>query len=229
MTPESSQIAVFDTFRVDLTREPISGTIGPDMGTPLFQDRLSSVLFGKTRQAVLGLLLSRPDESFYLREIVRLTDAGQGAVQRELGLLVDAGIVERSQRGKQVFFQANPRCPIFPELQGIMVKTAGIVNVLRNALNPLKPKIACAFVYGSMARGTQRAGSDIDLCVIGDVGFGEVVDCLAPAQEKLAREVNPTVYSREEFSAKLSDGHHFVTSLAKEDKFFVFGDENDFA
>lgn len=212
-----------------MTREPILGTIDPDMGTPSFQDRLSTTLFGKTRQAVLGLLLSRPDESFYLREIIRLTSAGQGTVQRELGRLVGAGIVERSQRGKQVFFQANLRCPIMPELQGIVLKTAGVADVLRHALTSLEPKMACAFVYGSMARGTQRAGSDIDLCVIGDVGFGEVVDCLAPAQEKLAREVNPTVYSREEFSAKLSDGHHFVTGLAKEEKFFVIGDDSDFA
>ena len=205
------------------------GTIEPKMGTNWSQDILASALFGKTQQAVLALLLGRPDESFYLREVVRLTRAGQGAAQRELGRLVDAGIVRRSRRGRQVFFQANPDSPVFAELQGIVLKTVGVVDVIRQALVRLAQQIDFAFVYGSVARGAHREGSDLDLCVIGEVAFGEIVTALAGAQEQLAREINPTVYPVNEFSAKLAQGHHFVTALAREAKLFVIGDEGDFA
>lgn len=186
---------------------------------------VSSALFGKARRAVLGLLLGHPDETFYLRQIVRLLHVGQGAVQRELGRLVEAGIVWRSRRGNQVCFQANPRCPIFGELRGIVLKTVGLGDVLRSALAPLAGRIQFAFVYGSIARGEPTAASDIDLCIVGDVSFGEIVAALAPAQEALGWEVNPTVYPPAEYAAKLAERHPFVSNIVRGPRIILIGDE----
>src|SRR5262245_34860683 len=123
----------------------------------------ADVLFGRTRQAVLALLLLRPDERFHLRHVVRLSGASLGAVQRELAALVGAGLLRREQSGRQVYFQANADSPIFPELQGLILKTAGLAGVLRAALAPVEPRIASAVVFGSMASGRMHGESDVDL------------------------------------------------------------------
>jgi predicted nucleotidyltransferase len=156
---------------------------------------LSSALFGKTRRAVLALLFSNPDEEFYLRQIVRRIRSGQGGVQRELQRLADARVILRSVRGRTTFYQANRACPVFNELRGLVIKTAGVAEVLRAALLPLKEQIEVAFIYGSVARARMRVSSDIDLFVVGTVGFREVVDQLSSAQTEIAREVNPRVRS----------------------------------
>src|SRR4051812_5416374 len=117
---------------------------------------IGDLLFGKTRQAVMGLLFLRPDESFHLRQIVRLSGAGVGPVQRELAKLVAAGLILREQRGQQVYFQAA-RSPVFDELRGLLVKTAGCADVLREALLPLAPRIRSAFIFGSFAKDNARA------------------------------------------------------------------------
>lgn len=188
---------------------------------------LAEVLFGKTRQRLLAWLLSRPDESFYLRELVRATGSGLGPVQRELAQLERAGIVSRQTRGKLVYFRANPSSPILPELRSILTKTSGVVDVLRTALTPVADSILLAFVYGSFARGDERSESDIDVMVIGDVGFGEVVDAFTQAQSVLQREINPTVYGPDEFREKTTAGHHFVTQVLREPKLFVMGGPNE--
>ncbi len=175
------------------------GTIVPRMGTLVTQDVLCSALFGETRRAVLALLFSRPDESFYLREVVRWAGTGRGAVQRELARLEQAGIVRRRRRGSQVHFQASAECPVFGELRGFVLKTVGLVGVLRAALSPLAERIRVAFIYGSVARGEARAASDVDLCVVGGVTFAEIAGAIRGAQEKLGREINPTVYPPAEF------------------------------
>ena len=184
---------------------------------------LGRVLFGRTRQRLLSWLLLRPDEAFYLRELVRLTGAGQGGVQRELDLLTNAGILQRTVRGRHVYFQADRRCPVFEELSAIIAKTVGLVDILRECLQPIADRIVIAFVFGSLARGAARDTSDLDLLVIGDVSFGAVVDTLAPAQTTLAREVNPAVYTPREFSAKIRRGHHFLSAVLSQPKVFVLG------
>lgn len=199
------------------------------MGTTGVKDSLSLVLFGKTRRAVLALLFSHPEKSFYLREVVRAAGVGQGAVQRELQRLSQAGIVLRSTRGQQVHFQANTDCPVFSELRGIILKTAGVADVLREALNPLAGRIRFAFIYGSVARGEPRQGSDVDLCVVGEATFAEVVAVLGVSEEKLKREVNPTVYPLAEFECKLAAGHHFLVSVVRGPKLFLIGDEGELA
>lgn len=182
-------------------------------------------MFGRVRSSVLSLLFCHAEKSFYFREIERSVGMGRGAVQRELENLVNAGLVFRRKQGNQVHYQANPKSPIFAELKSLMVKTAGVADVLREALMPLG-RIRTAFIYGSFAKGAESADSDVDVLVIGDVSFSEVVDVLASAQEYVGREVNPSVYPVEEFATKVWDGSHFVTSLVGEPKIFLIGDED---
>ena len=184
---------------------------------------LAQTLFGQTRQRVLGWLYGHPDEEFYLREIVRRTGGAHGAVQRELELLSGAGLVQREVRGRHVYFRANRDSPIFPELQSILAKTVGLTDVLREALTPLVGKLRVAFVFGSAARNELRRDSDIDVVVVGDATFAEVVAALRQAQGRLGREVNPTVYTASEFREKLRARHHFLTAVLSEPMVFLIG------
>ena len=192
-----------------------------------FIDPLATALFGKTRRAVLALFFGDPDRTFYLRQIVRLAGTGHGAVQRELASLVRADILNRNAEGHQVYYAINLDCPIFEELKSLLLKTTGLTAVLREHLAPLAEKIAVAFLYGSLAAGHETAASDVDVMVIGDVSFSEVVQALRPAHEAIAREVNPTVYPRAEFCRKLAEGHHFVGTVLDGPKVFLVGSEND--
>jgi len=172
------------------------------MSTMIQQAGLSSALFGKTRQAVLGLLYSRPDEAFYVREVTRAAGAGQGSVQRELKRLLDAGLIVRVNRGRQVYYQANRACPIFAELHGLVLKTAGLADVLRAALSPVAGRIAAAFVYGSQAIGTATGASDIDLLVVGDPDELALHKAITQAEVKLGRSVNYTLIDQREFARR---------------------------
>ena len=159
--------------------------------------------------------------------MVRASGGGHGAIQRELKQLSEAGIIRRDVRHSQVYFQANAQCPIFEELKAIMVKTAGVADVLKTALAALGDRIRIAFIYGSMAAGRQRSESDVDVLVVGEVGFGEVVAALVEAQSQIGREINPTVYPRQEFCAKLSAGNYFLDNVLQQEKIFLIGDQRD--
>ena len=156
---------------------------------------LMELLFGSYRQRVLSLLLLHPDSSYYVRELARLTGTSAGTLHKELTRLAQAGLLLRQEQGNQVRYQANQACPVFPELAGLFRKTSGLVDVLADALRPLAADISLAFVFGSMARGDEQPGSDVDLMVIGSPAFGDVVKALYPAQEILQREINPVIYS----------------------------------
>jgi predicted nucleotidyltransferase len=184
----------------------------------------SVVLFGKVRRAILSMLFGHADKAFYLRQIVRMTGFGLGPVQRELKQLAESGIIRRRVSGRQVYFQANPDSPIFSELKGLITKTAGIGDTLRAALMPLADEIEVAFIYGSIARGEEGHRSDIDLLLVGDISFGDVVMNLQGAQKVLGREISPTVYPPDEFKAKVRAQHHFLTSVLKGPKIYLIGD-----
>lgn len=186
-----------------------------------------NIPFARTRKAVLGLLFSHTDEAFYLRQIVRASGYGLGPVQRELKLLTGAGIIRRMVRGRQVYFQANADAPIFPELKSLIAKTVGIGDSIRQALAPIAHGIRFAFIYGSIAKGEERQGSDIDLLIVGDVSFSDIVVSLQAAQRTIGREINPTVYPSAEFREKMRNKHHFVTSIRNGPKIFLIGDENE--
>ena len=208
---------------------PKRGTIVPAMSTAPYNEDISQTLFGKTRRAVLSLLYSHVDEAFYLRQIVRVAGVGLGAVQRELKLLSDAGIIQRIVRGRQVYYQANPQCPVFGELKALVIKTVGIAAIVQAALAPLADRIRIAGIYGSIARSEEHRGSDVDLLVVGKVTFAEIVSALDQAQKTINREINPTVYPVDEFQSKLSAGHHFLSTIVEKPMFFLFGDKRELA
>jgi predicted nucleotidyltransferase len=189
---------------------------------------LVEILFGSYRRQILGLLLLRPDESFYVREVARLTGVPAGSLHRELKTLTDAGLLARTAFGNQVRYQADRTCPIYEELAGIFRKTAGLADVLRELLRPLAKKISLALVFGSVAQGKARPGSDIDLLVIGSAPFADVVEACHVGTKRLGREVNPVVMTRSAFQAKRRDADRFVSRVAKEPKIFVIGDARDF-
>jgi predicted nucleotidyltransferase len=180
---------------------------------------------------VLALLFGRPHESFYLREVVRLTGAGTGAVQRELSLLTRAGLIRREARGRQVYFTANSDAPVFPELRGLLAKTAGVADLLRAALRPFleKKMIMIAFIYGSVASGKHGPKSDVDLMVIGDLTLSALMPVLRKTQEELGREVNPTVYELREFRAKVQKDAHFLRRVVAGPKLMLIGTSDELA
>lgn len=188
---------------------------------------LGSVLFGKSRLAILCLLYLNADQRFYLRQIVETTQLGMGAVQREVRLLSKAGLIRREREGRHVYFRANRDCPIYEDLRSILVKTAGLVDVLRDRLSPLADRCRVAFVYGSFAQGLDNAESDVDVMVIGDVTFAEVSDALGDLQTDLRREVNPTVYGVPEFKEKIFTP--FIASTIRKSKLFLIGNDDELA
>jgi DNA-binding transcriptional ArsR family regulator len=187
----------------------------------------AAALFRKTRRQLLAWLFTHTDESFYVRELVRVSGAAIGAVSKELEELTAAGILRRTARGNQVFYQANPASPIFEEVKSIILKTAGLADQLRRALAPLTDRIRVALIYGSGARGWLRAPSDVDLLVVGEVPFGDVVSALASAQSSLGREINPVVYSAREFRSKLGARQHFLTTVMRGPNQFLAGGPSD--
>ncbi|MFP3898578.1 MAG: ArsR family transcriptional regulator [Dehalococcoidia bacterium] len=191
------------------------------------ENLLGSGLFGKTRQAVLALLYGRADSSFYTKQILDAVKIGRGTVQRELKNLTDAGIIVREVQGRQVYYRANARCPIFDELKSIVRKTFGVADVIRQSLAVNADKIRVAFIFGSIARSADDRRSDIDLMVVGTISFGDVVALLTPAEQSLGREVSPVVYQIAEFKKKLKEDHHFVKTVLEDEKIFIIGDEDE--
>jgi predicted nucleotidyltransferase len=194
-------------------------------------DSVAEALFGSTKRRVLGLLFGQPDKSFYLRQVVRETRAGLGAVQRELARLVNAGLVLRVPQGQQVYFSANPHAPVYDDLRSLLVKTAGIADVIRRTLRGLHSsgKIDVAFIYGSVASAKQRPGSDIDLVVVGLTTLTELLPRLRRLQRQLGREINPTIYTPEELQSKHSHREHFVRRVMERPKIMLVGTENELA
>lgn len=194
----------------------------------LLTDEVAQTLFGRIRREVLGLLYTNPERSYYLRELMRFANTSPGAIQRELAQLHKAGLVVRSRRGHQVFFQANLQSPVFEELRSLLAKTAGLAQILREALLPLACQLELAAVFGSFAAGSMQDESDIDLLVIGQVSLREVVTALQPAQNRLAREINPVVYARSECVRLLSEGQPFLTAVLEGPLLPILGDKDEF-
>lgn len=188
---------------------------------------LADQLLGSSRAAVLAVLLLRPEESLHVRELARLTGVSPGTLHRELRALTEMGLLHRRAVGRQVFYAANRACPVFEDLAGLLRKTAGLIDVLRSALVPLTNRIERAFVYGSMASGQTHAHSDIDVMVIGDLGFADVVLALAPAQESLRREINPTVLRATDFKRKRRQVDGFVAKVLKGPTLWLLGPNDE--
>ena len=196
------------------------------MGT-IENEQLSSALFGKVRRAVLALFFSRVEESFYLRQIVRMTGTGQGAVQRELKYMTDAGIITKSRQGRQVHYQVNRDCPIFSEMRSLIAKTVGLADVLRKALSPLAAYIEIAFIYDSQASATAKPACDVDLLIVGDVEEFALHRAVAGAQQLLDRPVNYTLLDRQEFKRRRREKGGFLSRVLRGEMIFIIGKPQD--
>ena len=186
---------------------------------------IADALFSKAQQRVLGLLFGNAARSFYASEIIARADIGSGAVQRELSRLEAAGLVTVTRVGNQKHYQANARAPVFDELRSLLLKTSGLTDILLSALAPLRAQIQSAFVYGSIARGSDTASSDVDVMVISDsLSYGELFSALETARGQLGRSVNPSVYTHREWHRRFREGAPFIRRVMASPKFWLIGD-----
>jgi predicted nucleotidyltransferase len=205
------------------------GMNDPKMGkSRVSEGGIAGALFSNVQKRLLALIFGHPERSFYLSQIVITLRSGRGAVERELARLEGCGLVLAERIGNQKHYRANRDAPIFQELYGIVQKTSGLADPLRRAFEPFAPRIKTAFVYGSIAKGTDTARSDVDLMVIGDdLTYSDLFSGLAQAEKTLARPVNPTILAPSEWTRKRSEENSFVAKIAGQPKIFVFGSEAD--
>ena len=189
---------------------------------------LADVLFTRTQQRVLALLFGQSSRSFFASELIQLAGSGSGAVQRELKRLSDSGLVTVTRIGKQKHYQANPASPVFEELRSLVIKTVAMADPLRHALKPVAEKISLALVYGSIAKGTDTAASDIDLLVAADdLTLESLYAALASVEAMLGRKVNPTLYTPQELADRKSSGNAFLTRVLAGDHLVLIGNVDE--
>ncbi|MCO5107386.1 MAG: nucleotidyltransferase domain-containing protein [Burkholderiaceae bacterium] len=189
---------------------------------------LADALFSGTRQRVLRLLFGQPERSYYATELIALAASGSGAVQRELASLAESGLVTVRAVGNRKHYQANPESPIYAELCGIVRKTFGLAEPLREALAPLASRIRAAFVYGSVAKGADTAASDIDLMVVSDtVSYADTYAALEDVSAVLGRQVNPTILTTKDLAAAFEKEDAFTVRVWSQPKVWVIGSDDD--
>jgi predicted nucleotidyltransferase len=211
---------------------PKSGMIIPNMGSVGSTRRvgLANALFTPVQQRVLRLLFAQPNRRYQSAELIRLARGGVGAVHRQLSRLASSGLVTVTRTGNQKHYEANRDSPVFQDLHGLIVKTVGVAEPLRRALGPKAKATRAAFVYGSVAKGTDRVGSDIDLMVVSDtLTYPDVFQAVQGAEAVLGRSVNPTVMTPAQWRAKRAKADSFVTRVAAQPRVFVIGSDDDLA
>ncbi len=202
------------------------GTIVPVMST-CQRSIIAEALFPKAKRRILSILFSRPEQSFYLRELIRKADVGRGAVQREVQSLTEAGILSMKRIGNQVHYSANPKLPVYEELASLFKKTLGQAGLIQERLSTLQG-IDAALIYGSTVRGEETVLSDIDLLIIGDVTLSEINSALAPIELDLGRAINPSLYRKNEFRKKMKDGNHFLSTVFRNPREVIIDDSEIF-
>lgn len=209
------------------------GMIMPVLGAKAILSRsrrksLADALFTRTQQRVLRVFFAEPTRSVYASELIREAGTGSGAAQRELAKLEESGLIVGRRIGNQKHYQANPASPLFTELTAIVLKTIGLTDPLRAALQPLSSAIHVAFVYGSVANASDTSASDIDLMIISDsLTYGDLFDALERVTRTVGRKVNPTVYTSAEFSKRTRSKSAFVTRVLEQPKLWVIGSEDN--
>jgi predicted nucleotidyltransferase len=212
-----------------LARVPDLGMIIPNMGTKA-HDRigLADALFSPVQKRVLGLLYGQPERRFQSAELIRLAGSGTGAAHRLLTRLAAAGLVKVMRTGNQKHYQANRDSPVFDELHRLIVKTTGLADPLRQALTPKAGDIHAAFVYGSVASGTEKASSDVDLMVVSDtLNHADLFEMLQSVEQTLARRVNPTVMTLGEWRAMRGEPDSFAARVAEGTRLWLLGSDDD--
>jgi predicted nucleotidyltransferase len=188
---------------------------------------IGNVLFTKTQQKVLGLLFGKPDQSFYLNEITKLSQMGRGTIKRELERMEAVGIVAKKRIGNQNHYQANSECPVYPELMGIARKTFGVADVIKTALKCILDEVALAFIYGSVAKGEDTAKSDIDLLIVSnELTYSDVMERLLASETSIGRPINPTIYNVDQIEKKLKQDNAFVSRVMEQPKIWIKEDED---
>jgi len=209
---------------------PISGMIIPEMGSRGTDEAvgIADALFTPVQQRVLGLLFGQPERRFQSAELIRLAHGGTGAVHRQLARLEASGLVTVTRTGNQKHYQARGDSPVFPELHGLVVKTVGLVEPIREALERLAPQIRAAFIFGSFAKRTERASSDVDLLVLSNsLKYADLIEAVQPAEAVLARTVNPTVFTPAEWRLRRAEPDSFASRIASQPRLFVIGADDD--
>jgi len=184
---------------------------------------LAEALFPKARLAVLAELTGAGSTGLHLREVARRAGLNSKTVMRELHALRDAGILLSNHVGRQVIYRLNPACPIYEELRAIIRKTVGLADVLKDSLATLSDRIDLAYVYGSHASGEERAESDVDLMIVGEVSLRDVSGPLRRAREILKSQINPTLYLAEEYKAALAEENSFVQRVHAGSRIEIIG------
>jgi predicted nucleotidyltransferase len=187
---------------------------------------LSEILSSKVRAEVFRLLFGLNDDALHMRDIERKSGFAIGTIQTEMKKLNRLDLVLKRRDGNRLYYSANRQHPIFPEIKALVIKTVGLLDVLRVALVDEKG-IRVAFVFGSLADSAEKAGSDIDLMVVGNLGLRSLTRLLQGIAEKLGREINPYVLTLKEFKRRKNENEHFLTRVLKDSKLFIIGDEND--
>lgn len=194
--------------------------------TPV-NSNLSEALFPKVKRQLLAKLFGSGGKRFYGRELSRMIQGSQGTVRRELQSLVKAGIVATTTEGRHKYYWADPDCMIYQELLNIVTKTFGVVDLIKQALSEVDEKIQIATIFGSVASGKDTARSDIDLLVVGDLTYRQLVLALSQQEESLGRPINPVLYSEDEFCDKYINDSHFVKSVVTAENIFIKGSRDD--
>jgi len=187
---------------------------------------LSEILSSRVRAEVFRLLFGLNTESLHVREIQRRSGFAIGTIQTEMKKLHKLDIVIKRQDGNRVYYSANQANPIFPDIKTLVVKTVGLVDILKDAL-ACEREIDLAFVFGSLSKDSEKSESDIDLLVIGNLGLRSLSRLLKGLPEKLGRVINPYILTPEEFSRRKSENEHFLSHVLREPKLFIVGNEND--
>lgn len=188
---------------------------------------ISNLLFPGYRRRVLGLLLLHPEKHYHVREIARLTGTTAGTLHRELSKLAKAEVLIREASGNQVYYRANRSSSVFNELASILRKTSGLVDIIANVLIPFAEQIEVAVIFGSVGRGTENEGSDVDLLIIGEVSFTCIVTALYPVQEVIGREINPKIYNKKEWKNLVREKEPFAQEILNNPKLFIIGGLNE--
>ena len=187
---------------------------------------LSEILSSKIRADIFRLFFGVSDNELHMREIERRSGYAIGTIQTELRKLLRLDLVNKRKDGNRTYYRANKDHPLFLDIQRLVLKTVGLVDILQNKLTKSQ-EITIAFVFGSIARQEEMAGSDIDLVVIGHLGLREITGLLSGLTEKVGREINPHVFSVKEFKKRIARKEHFITQVLDEPKIFIFGNENE--
>ncbi len=179
------------------------------------------------RQRILSKVLLSPDRWWYLSDLSRQIKSTPSSLQRELASLVKANVLKQRYEGRHSYYKADEECPFYKELQGLFVKTAGLVDIIRDMLLPYEKNIQSAFIYGSIAKGKEMSASDIDVMIIGEVGFSTLALSFRNTQEMLLRPINTTLFTSLEFKHKVKAKNHFLRNVISKDKIFLVGNEEN--